>query len=389
MKGEIVYVGSFKLPDRDAAAVRVSAVSDALEAAGYRVTFIGDDYTGPAASDRTRPLRERLVTATARGLNQHLTGRDAFRRLKGMDWRHVVAVIFYPGSAVLLWQLIRICRVRRIRLIVDSTEWYDPCHVILGPLGPFALESEVRMRWLHSRAGNVICVSSYLARHFEKQGCHVIRIPPLIGAGAQVSLRPVAKSTAESSGNISLVYAGFPGRKELFLEVIRALHSARQRGIDVTLRIVGPTEQQLLAITGKTGGASRVPGGIVCYGRLPRPAALKIVAQSDFTVLLRPEKRFANAGFPSKLVESLSLGVPIMGNATSDIAEYVRDGVEGIMVSSPSAAALEAAIVRATALTSEQRNRMRAQAWSRARECFDYRLYVGPLDEYIGTAQCP
>jgi glycosyltransferase involved in cell wall biosynthesis len=383
-KGQIIYAGGFKVPDLDAGAVRVNAVSDALRAAGYEVRIIGDDYRGPSGMDRTRPLRDRWVTAITRGLDQHLLGRSVLRRIEQVDWRGVCAVIYYPGPAALLWQLIRICRKRRVRLIVDSTEWYDPSHSILGRFGPLAFDSEFRMRWLQARARNVICISSYLAQHFLKQGCNVIRVPPLIGNDPELGSNCASKRHAKG---ISLVYAGSPGRKELLREIISGVGAARRKGIDVSFRIVGISEADLQASVGLQGGEQRFLDGIVCHGRLPRRDAMRIVAESDYTVLLRPQERFANAGFPSKLVESLSLGIPVLANVTSDIAEFVRDGVEGFLLSSPTAAALEDAITRAVALTGEERDRMRANALSRARECFDYRLYASKLDAFISSAR--
>jgi hypothetical protein len=44
MKNEVLYVGIFRLPDRNAAAIRVRGVADALIAANYTVRFIDDSY---------------------------------------------------------------------------------------------------------------------------------------------------------------------------------------------------------------------------------------------------------------------------------------------------------------------------------------------------------
>ena len=38
------------------------------------------------------------------------------------------------------------------------------------------------------------------------------------------------------------------------------------------------------------------------------------------------------AGFPTKVVESMSLGVPVITTNTSDLAKYVIDGVNGYIV---------------------------------------------------------
>jgi glycosyltransferase involved in cell wall biosynthesis len=387
MRNEILYVGEFKLPDRDAGAVRVSGVADALAAVGYAVKLIGNDYQGPAGTDRTLPLSQHLSIVVRRGLDLMVTSSSYFRQLESVDWQRVAAVICYPGSTALIWRLMHTCREHDIPFIIDSVEWYEPSHTMGGRFGLIALDSEFRMRWLHQRSRNIICISSLLAQYYSSKGCNVIKVPPLIGKNGNGYSADLTVSRLEPMGQLNLVYAGYPSRKELFAEIIAGVQASRRRGVDVYLRLVGITEEQLSTIIEQSGERLTNLDGIICYGRLAREAALQIVTASDFTVLLRPQKRFANAGFPSKFVESLSLGVPVITNATSDIAEYLRDGQEGYLVCDATAGALEEAVVCASKLTIEQRGRMRIQAHKRAHECFSYKEFARSLAQFISRAR--
>lgn len=387
MKNEVLYIGYFRLPDRDAGAIRVRGIADALTEAGYSVILVGDNYTGPRGTDQDIPLLMRLPIAAKRGLDRLVTSSSCFEQLELIDWQRVAAVICYPGFAALIWRLMHSCRRHSVPLIIDCVEWFDPSHKLGGRFGPFSLDSEFRMRWLHARAGNVICISSFLTRYYAGKGCNVVRIPPLAGEEMNRYGLDWAHARALSADSLTLVYAGSPGRKELFPEIIEGVQRSRRRGIDVSFKVVGVTEDELSAIMRRKRGQVPDFDGITCYGRMPRAAALQIVAASDYTVILRPQKRFANAGFPSKLVESLSLGVPVIANATSDIAEYLRDEREGYLLSEPTAEALEGAIVRASTLTFEQKSQMRAQARLRAHECFDYRKYAEVLSEFLLSAR--
>ena len=308
--------------------------------------------------------------------------------MESIEWERVAAVICYPGSAALIWRLIHCCRTHSVPLIIDSVEWYDPCHTAGGRFGPFALDSEFRMRWLQQRAGNVICISSYLTQYYTNNGCNIIRVPPVIGIEADKTCTDLMRLPAISPGQVRLVYAGVPGGKELFPEIIAGVKAAKQRGIDVSLDIVGITEENFSIILRNFGVSDQSLDGITCHGWLPlREQALEIVAASDFTVILRDQRRSSNALFPLKFVESLSLGVPVMANATSDIAEYLRDGREGYLLGAPTSEALEGAIVRASQLTAEEKQQMRLQARLRARECFDYRNFAEPLAKFISSAR--
>jgi hypothetical protein len=53
---------------------------------------------------------------------------------------------------------------------------------------------------------------------------------------------------------------------------------------------------------------------------------------SDFTLLLRENNESNNAGFPTKVAESISLGVPPLLNFTSDIKDYLYDKINCIEI---------------------------------------------------------
>ena len=115
----------------------------------------------------------------------------------------------------------------------------------------------------------------------------------------------------------------------------------------------------------------------------PHAELPNLIAEADFTVLMRPNKRYTNAGFPTKLVESLASGVPVIANLTSDIGWAVRDGREGLKVDDYSAASLAATLSRAAALEPDRRAAMRAAAEARVREVFDFRRYAKLLGDLV------
>ena len=379
-KDLVLYIGHFALPDRNAGAVRVQGIADALTEAGYSVHLIGRDDEYHKLKRNSGQLG-RLAAAFRSGVDHFVSARSFLRRLNLVEWDRLAAVICYPGPSALVWRLMRLCRRRRVPFVLDIVEWYDPSHTPFGRFGPFAFDSELRMRCLYRRAGKLICISSYLARQYAAKGCRVLRVPPLIGPTMQWK---GGHEEHEQSGQcITLAYAGSPGRKELFAEIVTAVQSTRRRGINVQFSVVGVTEGEMIRMLER----SALMDGIRCFGRVPRDAALQVVASSDFSVILRPQERFANAGFPTKFVESLSLGVPVIANATSDLAEYLVDGREGYLLAEPTASALEHALARAGERTPEQRSQMRMAARLRFEESFDARKYAGVLAEFLGEGQ--
>ncbi len=396
---DIVYVGSFRFPGGDAGGTRVLGIGTALREAGFSVLFAGVEKRGRPEDLQAdgrfsyqgfsylpeKDLGSARLSRLKRAWLTHATGSTTMRRLHSLDLTRTRAIIAYNAFTPLLWRLGSLCRKRRITLVADCSEWYDPWHKPGGPFGPVAWDSELRMRWSQTKIGRVIAISSFLEDYYRGRKCSVLRVPPLIDMDDPK--RNQLPKMAREDNRLRLVYAGAPGKKDLLGNAIRALRDLRASGLPVMLDLVGPSRHSLATcLDGDTRLLDELGSGIVCHGRVSHAAALGLVARADFSILLRPNMRYANAGFPTKLVESLSLGVPIICNVTSDIGEYVREGQEGILLADSTPEAFQAAVRRLLDMPREKWAAMRPRARQRARDCFDYRRYVQPLNEFIEQA---
>ena len=108
-----------------------------------------------------------------------------------------------------------------------------------------------------------------------------------------------------------------------------------------------------------------------------------MLRQTDFSVLLREPRRFAQAGFPTKFCESLAAGTPVIANLTSDLGMYLTDGVEGLVVDDHSTSALVTTLRRAVALTLDERQVMREAARRRAQQSFDFRTSTQQMATFL------
>lgn len=399
MSPDIIYVGSFYFPDKEAGAYRVLGIGKAMREAGFSSLFLGTERRGrtedlqpdgrfvyqdfPYVSERN--LGNTRFSRCKRAWLTHFSGNTTMERLRSLDLTRTHAIIAYNAFAGLLWRLGRFCRKKRIALIADCSEWYDPRQRIGGRFSPLRWDTELRMRWLHRKIGRVIVISSFLERYYRERGCSVIRVPPLIDMGT-----PKCNQTAipAPEGNLlRLVYAGVPGKKDLLGNAIRALRDLRADDLRITLNLVGPSKRDVQRCLGRDAAIlDELDGLVVCHGRVAHKEAVSSVAKADFSILLRPDKRYAHAGFPTKLVESLATGVPIIANVTSDIAEYVRDGVEGVLLDDSTPDAFAAGIKKVLNMPRERWKAMRLNARQRAAECFDYRQHVQPLKNFMAEA---
>lgn len=309
-------------------------------------------------------------------------GTNTLRWLRTQDANDVVAIIAYHGSSAFLIRLHSICRKRRIRLLLDCTEWYDHKGFVAGGFGIVNLDNAIRMRLINPKIGQIIVISSYLERYYKARGSRVVRVPPLVDLID--SKWPPAQESSGGNHTLQLVYAGVPAKKDLLGNALRGMRILVSKGLPVILHLIGPSPPEVAECLGRDKYIlSELENAVVFHGRIPQTDVPKTLACFDFSILLRPQERYAQAGFPTKLVESLSAGVPVIVNSTSDIPEYVRDAQEGILLSDHTVEQFVQGVTRVCRTDRSHWFAMRQFAKSRAQESFDFRSYVAILRDFL------
>ncbi len=103
----------------------------------------------------------------------------------------------------------------------------------------------------------------------------------------------------------------------------------------VVFRIYGLTKEEYLkALPEHSGLLDSLGTKIIFAGYVDTPMAVRAIKASDFTVLLRDVNKMTTAGFPTKFVESIACGTPVITNNTSDLSSYLTDGKNGFMLKS-------------------------------------------------------
>jgi len=377
---KIAYVGPFALRSPNASRQRVLGVARSLAAAGAEVVVGAGDYPAGGEVELAPgvsgvPLGELRPRAARwqKALDRLGWGRQT------VDWldQHTAtpdAVIVYGGGTAFASRVSRWGRERRVPVVIDSVEWYQPSHLPMGAFGPFAWDNEYAMRVAAPRTGHVIVISSYLQRHFAAKGCNTVLVPPTL------DVEGLPWSDTHAGGRLTLTYAGTPGRKDLLETIIRGFLIADPEGERFELRLVGPTTADLVTMKALQDG---IPHHIRPLGRLAHEETVELIRLSHFVPLLRPDARYAHAGFPTKVVEGLAVGTPVICNLTSDLHRYVRDTATGLVVERPDPEAFASALDRASCLAPSTYQAMRRTARRVARESFDYREYSAPLGDFF------
>ncbi len=397
----IAYVGKFPFPEGNASSRRVYGVASALVEAGYDVVVLSED------TEPSKPCvlydRKGKGTLFYLGLSERLPKaasaiRKAYRYLIAVGERKVrwlderptkpSYVIYYGSSSAFMLRLISWCRKNNVALIVDVVEWRDASHMVGGGFfSPLNISDKICMRFLNHRADGVIAISSYLEKYHLSRKSHVIRVPILLDTTSIIVAR---SNTIIAKKPLTLAYTGKSGKgkKDLLNNVIEALFRLNSVGKDVCFIMAGPTPQEILCFPAlQSRRISSLPSWIMALGWQTSDRALEIVKNADFMPLLRPLNRVSEAGFPTKFAESMAVGTPVICNLTSDLGQYVNDGVEGLVCRDHSAEVFTEAIERALALSPTQYAEMRMAARAMAEQSFDYRAYAKPLRCFLNKIQ--
>ena len=383
----VVYVGPFAFPDGGAAARRILGNAQSLAAGGYQVLILSGQT---AADDAVHPFADGIFLAsTSERDSEHLPNLLRLGRYVGMGaksrrWLEAFggrpdAVILYSGYTPYILQLKAWCRRRRTPLIFDAVEWYtaSPLRFLASP---YLWQTEFAMRVLNPGLDGIIAISRFLEARYAAAGVAVRRVPPTLDVAALVPGR------GAKGGRLSLVYAGTPGRtKDQLNEIVAAVLALDRDGARLALNVYGPTAEAVRALPAMQG---RAAPAVIAHGPVAQAAAMRAVGEADFSVLTRRPDRVSTAGFPTKFVESLAMGTPVIANLTGDLGEHLVDGVNGLVCDGYAAAAVERALERALALTPDARARMRAAARHTAETAFDYRGHAGGLRHLVEAAAC-
>lgn len=365
-----------KFPNKDAGAVRQFSFCQLLKELGYKpfVLCMGDstnfeerDYEGVGYTS----FRGGSTNIVARFLN-FLNFRNRLRHyLYTCDIEYTaILVIDIPVNA--LFFVRRYGRKRGITLLHDSVEWYSKEQYKLGRFAASYVLKDCYNRYWINKDFRVIAISKFLKNHFESRKLRTVYIPVVL------DILNMTYNKVIDSSKLTLMYAGAPHNKDYLKEIVEgfSLIEAEAR-CNVELRIIGVTREQLITTCHvNINDLNMLQGSIKLLGRVSRDQVIKNLGEADFTVLMRsPVLRYAKAGFPTKVVESLASGTPIMCNLTSDLGDYLVDGVNSIIVDDCSPQAFAESIKRALTLSVMKKKAM----YQAARDCaeinFDFRRY--------------
>lgn len=328
-----VYVGGFEMPDKNAAAHRVTNIGKILRRNGKTVIYIGADRTGNIQTEILATKQEfNGFECYAVGYPQKYSEwifylSSVKKYIKVIEsLSGVKGVIFYNFPSVAMRKLFLYCKKHGIKCYADVTEWYSgKGQGLLWGMVKGA-DSWYRMHVMHKKMDGMIVISHYLEEYYKK--CkNLIRIPVLADLDDPKWENHYEKSTDE----LKLVYAGWPKKKDRIDYLIEALMNVKR---SYHLDVVGITKEQYLTMYPQHREWLEGNEKVSFRGRLSHSETLEYVKKANYSCFFRPNDRVSKAGFPTKFVEAVCCGTPVITNDTSDLSGYMKTGENGFLLKS-------------------------------------------------------
>lgn len=335
MKNKILYIGGFELPDENAAAHRVISNAKILTQLGYEVIFISSDKS----NDKFVNIKDSLIkyqNFSYYRLKYPKTIFEWFNYLTNIN--HILeiidesyyAIFAYNYPAIALNRLINYSRKKKIKVFADSTEWYKSGdeNIIHRLMKEF--DTNYRMKKIHLKTNGLIAISSAMHNFYSRKMNNVILVPPLIDKKSPKWNHII--DNKELNSHVILTYSGSPGqggkdRIDLLVESVLVLSNK----YPLKLRVVGISKEEYLK-NFKEANPLIDSNVIEFIGRVSHLQSIEYIKNSHFLFFLRDSTIVTTYGFPTKFVESLACGTPVITNISSDIDKYLINGFNGYII---------------------------------------------------------
>lgn len=348
----VIYIGNFSFPDGNASGKRVYANGKMLKKLGYNVILIGmsKDIVEDVTIESTKKTFDNFdyynlhyPKRTIDWMNYNKRIREFREFVRHMKLNNTLDMVIYYGSptvSIFNTKLIKYCKTNNIKIVADCVDWLSS--KTTNPIFNVIkwMDTTYQKSYANNKTDGVITISSYLAQYYGKHKKKTVVIPPLSTLN-----RKLVKSKFESDTNqITITYAGIPFRigtkyttgenfKDRIDKTIILLSKLKEEGYNFVLNIYGFSRSEYLnAIPSQKKYVDDLGENIYFYGFVDSKDVLEKIKKSDFTILVRDINKGNTAGFPTKISESISCGVPVITTKTSDIDQYVNEGVTGFFL---------------------------------------------------------
>ncbi|MBC8017166.1 MAG: glycosyltransferase family 4 protein [Verrucomicrobia bacterium] len=389
---KIVFLAPFGIRPKGTVIARMIPLAVELQRMGHRVIIVAPPYTNPEDSGREETvqgvtLRNVRLGPRHKVLAAPLLAWRMFREVlvEKPDLVHLFKPKGYGGLAAMLILCLKSLGLSLPPLVVDSDDWegkggMNDIHPYQGLEKRFYAFQEA---WILKRAAAVTVASRGLQREIGRLGIPAERTFYLPnGVGAPVSADGAAirsRHDIAPETPVLLLYTRFFEFDQARLH--RVLAAIRVRVPAVRFLVVGKGRVGEELLLRKRGDELGFGDALILCGWV-EPAELPAhLHAADVAIYPLDDNLINRCKCPAKLTEILLAGVPVVADRVGQAAEYVADGISGVLCDPAEPEAMAAAAAR---LLSDPGQRRVLGAAGRAYllEHFTWLKYAEKLNEF-------
>lgn len=284
--------------------------------------------------------------------------------------------IFVNSITYALPEICKIAKKNAIPIFVEKCEWYDESSFIFGKYNPYYREY---IKEINSISPNgYVVISPFFERYYAEKKFKTFLVPTIL------DVKNIKVDLHKKREKICVAFSGSLGNgKEQIAPMAKALDKMKAEKTDYIFEFYGPSQQQIKDNIGDEALYERVKQCFHINGKIPQKDIYSKIAMADFTFFLREKRRSSDAGFPTKLAESMAVGTPVITNATGSIDRYLVNQQNGILLQELSVDNIVDALHYAKYVDELKYQKMRSCARDTAENYFDYRKYTKGLGKFF------
>lgn len=300
-KKSVLYIGNFNTKDNVAAFNRAIGVLKLFSDIGYNCHMV--------LNQNYEVFSNNFLFCTFHFVNVSKTAfyfKSSFitEIIESIDNLSTIVLYNYPSIPFI--KIRKHSKKKGLIVISDCTEWYDTSDVSLAKKPIKWFDTFLRMNYCNKIADGVIVISKLLEEKYKTQQ-HIL-IYPIIANQIHTSMTP----HLVHDGPLKIVYCGFSGKKkDDLIKFGRFLKE--KRFTDYIITLIGKIHPHTL----KYFNINNI--NYEYLGYKDHSEALECVLKNECQIIIRKKTRRNNAGFPTKLAESIFFNIPVIVNTFSDI----------------------------------------------------------------------
>ena len=343
----ILYIGDFDFRNENVQAHLVKNMGLLFGILGYKVIYIGVNRKCssfkeigalPIVTIENGRYYELPYTLSVKGIFLYRKIEERIIKIIEQSCRihDVKYLITYqsPTFSAVLSKVSSICGKKKIPYIVNSAD------ITKFDSQPFFRRMIMELNWkyLHyinyEKSTGIIAVSQYISSFYKKKSRPSTIIPPLFDNRIKINKRN------RIVDKIEFIYAGTPfpnigrevnvvGMKDRLDKIIDLFMEVKKINDNFIFKIIGINLDDYITAVPRHKNLLKNNKNIVFLGRMSHIKTLNNVANANYMINYRDKNKMTEAGLSTKVVESVSLGTPVIMSDVGDTFLYLKENFNG------------------------------------------------------------